>query len=65
MKVKVKWYNHTKGFGFAETDRGDAFIHYSAIDIPRNARRELLYPGAEIEATLTMGDRGLLAKSVR
>lgn len=28
---RVKWFNVEKGFGFIETEKGDVFVHHTAI----------------------------------
>ena len=47
-KVKVKWFNKTKGYGFIEPDEGDkdVFVHISAV---KNSGMEDLEEGQELE----------------
>lgn len=64
-KVKgiCKWFNASKGYGFANIpgDSRDIFIHYSAIDMDGY---KTLKEGADIEFELIEGDKGPQAHKV-
>ena len=59
---KVKWFSNAKGFGFIETEVGDAFIHHS--EIAAEGFRQLR-GGQLVEFELTESPRGLVAQNVR
>ncbi len=61
---KVKWFDDSKGWGFIETEQGDVFVHYSAIQTSVPGRRTL-YEGQEVEVEIIPGQKGLKAASVR
>lgn len=61
LKGKVKWFNDAKGFGFIEHEKGDVFVHFSAIE--SNGFRTLKN-GEEVSYELEAGDKGLHAKKV-
>ena len=54
---KVKWFNMKRGFGFIETEgNGDLFVHHTQI---RAEGFKALNEGAEVELTLSTGDKGM------
>jgi cold shock protein len=58
----VKWFNDTKGYGFAARDRGgDVFVHHSAI-IAEGFRT--LSEGDRIMFEVVQGPKGLQAKNI-
>ena len=60
---KVKWFNHTKGFGFITSEDGaDAFVHYT--DIVGDGFRTL-EEGDTVEFEVTQGPKGLKALNVQ
>jgi len=61
---KVKWFDDAKGYGFIETEEGDVFVHYSAIQTSVPGRKTL-YEGQEVELEVSTGPKGLKATSVR
>ena len=61
---KVKWFDDSKGWGFIETEQGDVFVHYSAIQTTVPGRKTL-YEGQEVEVEVAPGPKGLKAASVR
>ena len=61
IKGTVKWFNDAKGFGFIEHERGDVFVHFSAIE---SAGFKTLKNGEEVQYELEDGDKGLHAKKV-
>jgi CspA family cold shock protein len=61
---KVKWFDDSKGWGFIETEQGDVFVHYSAIQTSVPGRKTL-YEGQEVEVEIAPGQKGLKAASVR
>ena len=60
----VKWFNDAKGFGFIarEGNKGDVFVHFSAID--GDGFRSLA-EGQRVEFTVEQGRKGLAAAEVR
>ena len=56
----VKWFDHTKGFGFIEPEGGgtDAFVHISAVQ--RSGLQELA-EGQRVQYELTAGRNGKMA----
>jgi CspA family cold shock protein len=57
----VKWFDATRGFGFATTDAGDILIHFSLL---REHDRRSLPEGAGVVCLATSGARGLQATQV-
>ena len=61
---KVKWFNDSKGYGFATPDDGgkDVFVHHSAIAM--EGFRSLA-EGDHVEFDVTEGPKGPQAANVR
>ena len=59
----VKWFNATKGFGFIsrDEDKGDVFVHYSAIQA---AGYRTLEEGEEVEFEVEQTAKGPQAVNV-
>lgn len=57
----MKWFDSTRGFGFAVTDVGDVLVHFSLL---REHDRRTLPDGAEVELVATETDRGWQASKV-
>lgn len=59
----VKWFDATRGFGFAVSDaiEGDILIHFSAL---REHDRRSLPEGAIVECLVAIQERGLQARKV-
>jgi CspA family cold shock protein len=62
MQGKVKWFDESKGYGFILTERGDVFVHYSAID---GDGFRTLAEGQEVDVDIAEGPKGLHAAKVR
>ncbi len=64
MQGTVKWFNHTKRYGFIKPTDGsaDIFIHLSAVDADSSAK---IKDGAEVEFEVTEGQKGPQAANVR
>lgn len=64
MKGKVKWFNESKGFGFATPEDGskDVFVHFSAI---QGNGFKTLAENDTIEFDVEQSDKGPRAVNVR
>ena len=62
MKVKVKWFNNQKGYGFISDEQGnDVFVHYSGLNMDGF---KSLDEGAEVEFDVVNGAKGPQATNV-
>jgi len=64
MKGKVKWFNESKGYGFATPEDGskDVFIHFSSI---QGSGFKTLAENDAIEFDVEQSDKGPRAVNVR
>ena len=60
----VKWFSAAKGFGFITrpNDKGDCFVHFSAIDMPGY---RTLVEGAKVEYHVFEDTKGFTAQKVK
>ena len=62
MKGVIKWFNEARGYGFAEGEDGDYFLHYTEIMSGDNFKT--LKEGDEIEFTPSLSEKGGAAKKI-
>ncbi len=62
MRGRVKWFSDSKGYGFAETEKGDVFLHYTEI-ITEGFKT--LKPEQEVEFDLYESKKGLEARGIK
>ncbi len=61
MEGKVKWFNAEKGYGFINSDEGDIFVHFSAV---QGDGFKTLDEGQDVQFEIVQGARGLQAANV-
>lgn len=57
----VKWFDADKGYGFIQSEGGDVFVHYSAI---QGEGFKTLHEGQKVEFDIVQGTRGPQAANV-
>jgi len=57
----VKWFDADKGYGFIQSENGDVFVHYSAI---QGEGFKTLHEGQRVAFDIVQGSRGPQAANV-